>query len=382
MEPTKNETLLTRNFLLTSFSTVAIFTSFYFLLVTLPIYILQLGGTESQIGLIIGVFTISAVLLRPFMGREVDRRGRKNMLLAGSLVFLLSMLLYNYTTSVTALLLLRVFHGIGWGAATTAASTLIADIAPPSRRGEAMGIYGMSSNVAMAIGPALSFWLLYASGVPDFPRLFDVSALIALVSLLLVLPITETGAVHPKTSLFSKEALFPSALMFSVTLTYGSIVSFLSLLAQEKGMGNPGIFFTVFAVTLVLVRALAGKLSDSRGRKAVIVPGMLIITLGLFVLSIANSFSLFIAAAFLYGLGFGLVHPTIMALLVDRVSDRTRGAAMGTFTAAFDLGIGLGSIVLGVVLQYFGFMAMYLLGGLIVFAAAIWFIAMKDKKGM
>ena len=147
-------------------------------------------------------------------------------------------------------------------------------------------------------------------------------------------------------------------------------------------MGNPGIFFTVFAVTLVLVRALAGKLSDSRGRKAVIVPGMLIITLGLFVLSIANSFSLFIAAAFLYGLGFGLVHPTIMALLVDRVSDRTRGAAMGTFTAAFDLGIGLGSIVLGVVLQYFGFMAMYLLGGLIVFAAAIWFIAMKDKKGM
>jgi MFS family permease len=183
MEPMKNETLLTRNFLLTSLSTVAIFTSFYFLLVTLPIYILQLGGTESQIGLIIGVFTISAVLLRPFMGREVDRRGRKNMLLAGSLVFLLSMLLYNYTTSVTTLLLLRVFHGIGWGAATTAASTLIADIAPPSRRGEAMGIYGMSSNVAMAVGPALSFWLLYASGVPDFPMLFDVSALIALASL-------------------------------------------------------------------------------------------------------------------------------------------------------------------------------------------------------
>lgn len=378
----QNEKLFTRNFVLTSLSTVAIFTSFYFLLVTLPIYILQLGGTKSEIGLIIGVFTISAVLLRPFMGREVDRSGRKNILLAGTLIFLLSMLLYNYTTSVTSLLLLRVFHGIGWGAATTAASTLIADIAPPSRRGEAMGIFGMSANVAMAFGPALSFWLLHASGVPDFPRLFSAGAAIAIVSLLLLLPITETGVVHPKTSLFSKEALFPSVLMFTVTLTYGSIVSFLSLFAQEKNMGNPGVFFTVFAIVLIFVRVLAGKLSDIKGRKFVIVPGMVIITLGLWILSVANSFSFFLSAAFLYGLGFGLVHPTIMALLVDRVNDRERGAAMGTFTAAFDLGIGAGSIVLGLVLQYFGFEVMYLLGGLIVLMGAVWFMATNDKKGM
>ena len=378
----KNETLLTRNFVLTSFSTVAIFTSFYFLLVTLPIYILQLGGTKSQIGLVIGVFTISSVVLRPFMGREVDKRGRKNMLLAGSLVVLISMLLYNHVTSVTALLLLRVFHGFGWGAATTAASTLIADIAPPSRRGEAMGIFGISANAAMAVGPALSFWLLYASGVPDFPRLFMISAFIALLSLLLVLPITETGAVHPKTSLFSKEALFPSALMFSVTFTYGSIVSFVSLFAQEKGLGNPGIFFTVFAISLIFIRAFAGKLSDIKGRKAVIVPGMLILVLGLFVLSMTNSFLLFVVAAFLYGVGFGLVQPAITAFLVDRVSDRTRGAAMGTFTAAFDLGIGAGTILLGVVLQYFGFRIMFQVGGLSVLGATAWFIAGSDKKGM
>ena len=163
------EKLLTRNFILTSLSTFTIFTSFYFLLVTLPEYITQLGGSESEVGLIIGVFTISAVLLRPFIGREVDRRGRKIILLAGTAVFLISMLLYSYTTSVLSLLLLRVLHGIGWGAATTAASTLIADIAPPSRRGEAMGVFGISSNVAMAIGPILSFVLLYSSGMPDFP---------------------------------------------------------------------------------------------------------------------------------------------------------------------------------------------------------------------
>lgn len=378
----KNEPLFTRNFILTSLSTFALFTSFYFLLITLPFYIQKLGGSESEIGYIIGVFTISAVILRPFIGREVDKRGRKKLLVAGIAVFLVSMVLYNYTKDVTSLLLLRVLHGLGWGAATTAASTLIADIAPHSRRGEAMGIFGMSSNVAMAIGPVLSIMLLKAY---DYPILFEICTAIALVSLLLVLPITEEIILRPQTPLFSKEALFPSALMFTISLTYGSIVSFLPLFQAKQGIANPGIFFSVFAVTLILVRALAGKLSDIKGRKFVIVPGMIIITLGLWLAATANSQTAFLAAGVLYGLGFGLFHPTMMALLVDRVSPQGRGAAMGTFTAAFDLGIGIGSIMMGIVLQFAGIMfkekfgefagfaAIYVLGGLIVLAAALLF---------
>lgn len=372
----QNETLFTRNFVLTTLSTFTLFTSFYFLLVTLPLYILELKGTESEIGLIIGVFTISAVLLRPHLGREVDRRGRKTILIAGLLAFLFAMLLYNYTTSVASLLLLRVFHGIGWGAATTAAITLIADISPIRRRGEAMGIYGMAANVAMAIAPVLS-WVLLQSY--NYPTLFGVGAAIALVSLLMVLPVSETFVVHPKTPLFSKEAFFPSVLMFTVTVTYGSIVSFLPLFTEKQGiMVNPGIFFTAFAITIIFVRVLAGKLSDIKGRRFVIVPGMILITLGLWVLSAADSLGTLLLAALLYGLGFGMVHPTLMALLVDLVSERGRGAAMGTFTAAFDLGIGAGSILLGVVLQLAGFTVMYLLGGVIVLVGMVWFIFRDD----
>jgi MFS family permease len=189
--------------------------------------------------------------------------------------------------------------------------------------------------------------------------------------------------------------------MFTVTVTYGSIVSFIPVFTQKQGI-NPGTFFsvyaakygipysgsdlaaaaflTVFAITLILVRALAGKLSDIKGRKFVIIPGMVLITLGLSVLSISNSLLIFLAAALLYGLGFGFVHPTMMALLVDFVSERGRSAAMATFTAAFDLGIGTGSIVLGVVLQFFGFKVMYLLSGLVVLIGTIWFISVNDKK--
>jgi MFS family permease len=375
----ENETLFSRNFVLTSLSTFTLFTSFYFLLITLPIYIEKIGGSESEIGLILGVFTISAVLLRPFIGKEVDRRGRKIILVSGIVIFFISMLLYDYTKNVTMLLLLRVLHGIGWGAATTAATTLIADIAPPKRRGEAMGVFGMASNVAMAVGPALSMLLLQKY---DFPILFSISAGISLISLLLVLPISETIVVHPKTPLFSREALFPSALMFMISLTYGSIVSFLSLFAQKQGISNPGIFFTVFAVTLILVRALAGKLSDRKGRKFVIIPGMVLIAAGLGVLSTASTLNSFLVAALLYGLGFGLVHPSLMALLVDMVGDEGRGAAMGTFTAAFDLGIGAGSILLGLVLQYFGFQVMYTLSGLIVLSGAVLLILFKGRRQM
>ena len=372
----KNETLFSRDFILTSLSTFTLFASFYFLLITLPIYIEKIGGTESEIGLIIGVFTISAVALRPFIGQEVDRRGRKIILISGILVFFISMLLYDYTKSVTTLLLLRVFHGVGWGAATTAATTLIADIAPPRRRGEAMGVFGMASNVAMAIGPALSIILLQAY---DFSILFSIGAGISLVSLLLAFPISETMVKHPKTPLFSREALFPSALMFIVSLTYGSIVSFLSLFALKQGIANPGVFFSVFAVTLILVRALAGKLSDIKGRKFVIIPGMILIAAGLWILSTASLLENFLAAALLYGLGFGLVHPSLMAFLVDRVSETGRGAAMGTFTASFDLGIGTGSILLGLVLQYYGFQVIYTLGGLIVLIGAIFLMANNGR---
>ncbi|HLB71963.1 MAG: MFS transporter [Candidatus Methanoperedens sp.] len=396
----QKEKLFTRNFVLTSLSTIAVFVSFYFLLVPLPVYIMKIGGSKSDIGFIIGVFTISAVLLRPFIGREIDVRGRKNVLIAGLIVFLLSMLLYNYTTDVRSLLILRAVHGIGWGAATTASATLIADIAPQSRRGEAMGVYGMSANFAMAIGPVLSVLLLYSS---DFQMLFLVCSAIALVSLLLVLPISETKVVRPKTSLFSKEAFFPASLMFIVTLTYGSIVSFLPVFTQEQNIG-PGMFLTgfaakynlpysgtdltaaiflsVFAVTVLLIRTLAGKISDIKGRKFVIVPGMAVIISGLWTLSYAGSLSSFLIAAFLYGMGFGLLHPALMALLVDLVSEKGRAAAMSTFTAAFDLGIGTGSIVLGIISQSFSLSFMYFLSGLIVLAGMVWFMNKAEKKGI
>ncbi|MDP6510588.1 MAG: MFS transporter, partial [Dehalococcoidia bacterium] len=145
--------LLTRNFVLAWLITLFNFGSFYLLLATLPLYIVEIGAGEAQVGLVIGVFAVTALPLRILVGREADVWGRRRLILGGCLVMLVSSLLYIWTESMFSLLAVRILHGAGWAAFGTATAALAADVVPPRRRGEGMGYYGMSINVAMVAGP-------------------------------------------------------------------------------------------------------------------------------------------------------------------------------------------------------------------------------------
>jgi len=370
------EKILTKDFNLLTLSNFAVFAGMYFLIVTLPIYLLKIGGKESAIGLIIGIFTIAGVVSRPFFGKIVDRKSKKKILITGISILIISSLLYSYITSTVFFLLLRIFHGIGWGAAITAAYALIADITPKKRKGEAMGIYGTANSIAMAIVPALSILLLNAT---SFTILFLICAGTSLFGLILILPVKDKKAMHKESHFLNKRAIFPSTIIFIVTLSYGALISFISLFAQKQGILNPGIFFTIFAISLILARIIGGKLSDIKGRGYIIIPGMILISLGLFVLAVAHSLIVFLISAFLYGFGFGSVQPTLAALVVDRVKGKGLGSAMSTYTGAIDLGIGLGSVFLGLLVAPFGFKTMYVVAGFIVLAGLVIF-ALNNKK--
>ena len=148
--------------------------------------------------------------------------------------------------------------------------------------------------------------------------------------------------------------------MFSVALTYGTVISFLPLLAVERNIQNFEVFFTAFALALIVVRAGAGELSDRFGRPAVIVPGLALTIAAMGLLSVADTLPMLLLVAVIYGLGFGAVSPVLQAFTVDRAGLGDRGAAMATYSAAFDLGIGVGSVALGYILQVSTFGAMYL----------------------
>lgn len=375
---TSKEKLFTADFLLVSFTTLAAFFSFYFLMATLPIYVIRIGGTEAQVGLILGVFGATAVALRPFVGKATDDHGKRLFILAGNGLLCIASGLYTLIVSVPLLLGLRVFHGVGWASFTTASSALAADLAPRSRRGEAMGYFGMFSNLAMAAGPALGVVLMNSY---SFPVLFASAAGVALLATLLSLrlkePLRSAQQVPPKGSnqgVIEHTALFPAAVLFLTTITYGSIVSFLPIFATRQGIDNPGLFFTAYAITLIAARSFTGQLSDRFGRTVVIAPGLGLAAIALWILSTASSMAAFLVVAALYGLAFAAIHPTLMAFVVDRAAPHRRGAAMGTFSTAMDLGISTGSFLWGFVAQTAGYGTMYVASGIVALIALVVFL--------
>lgn len=359
--------LFSRDFALACVANLTFFGSMHYLLPALPLYIVQLGGQEADVGLMMGAFMVTSVALRPYVGRGVDCWRRKPFLLLGALIFMLASLSYNLATSVPMLYLVRAFHGAGIACFTTAAATFIADIVPANRRGAAMGIYGTFSNVSMSIGPFLGGMLMRSF---NMSTLFFTSAATGLVSLGMVALLREpvrrdersTGvAVAPeRRDLICRSALFPAAVMFSLALTYGTMLSFLPLMAASRGIVNFEVFFTVYALSLICVRAVGGGLSDRWGRAAVVIPGMVVAATGMVLVATATSLTALLTAAVLYGLGFGAVNPALMALTVDRSGLANRGSALATFSGSFDLGIGVGSVLLGFVLQVSDFSTMYL----------------------
>lgn len=377
--------LWTKNFILILLANFVIFFGFQMLMPTIPVYAEKLGGSQSEAGLVMGVFAVSAVLIRPFAGRAIDIYGRKGIFLLGLGVFFVSVLAYNWLPTVLLLMVFRLIHGLGWGASSTAAGTIASDTIPHKRLAEGMGYYGLASDIAMAVAPAYGLFIVGSHG---FPALFFSSAaaiLLAMILALLMIYQRSFRADRPsRTVFFEKAALRPSLVMFFVTMTFGAIVSFLALYASQLGISNIGIFFTVYALALMSVRPLFGRLADRRGFNLVMVPGILAIAVAMFLLYSARAYAhpltLLLLAAVVYGIGFGAVQPSLQAMAVLNVPFSRRGAANGTFYSAFDLGIGLGSGLWGVVADVWGYSAMYLAAILPAFLALIFYVLLGRAK--
>jgi MFS family permease len=354
--------LFSRDFVVLCVSSFLFSLSMFLLFAVLPLFVVQaLHGANSQVGLIMGAFAVSAVLARPSSGRIVDLWSRKAGLSLGAGIFALAPALYTQAHAVALMVGLRLFHGIGVALYTTAGSVLAADLCPPARRAEGMGYYGMSMNLAMAFGPALGAALLPRIG---FTGLFALCALLGLLSLLFVQAIRERPQErahnYVRPPLFSTAALLPGFVAMCMTMTFGAVISFLPLLVQAHNLGNPGLYFTLYALIVVATRPLAGRVADCVGRGRVIVPGMACLVVAMTLLAYTTTWWGLLWAAVLQGLGFGSVHPAVMALVVDRSSQHDRGPALATLMGAFDIGVGLSAIGLGLVLEHSNFTVTYL----------------------
>jgi len=358
-------------FLLLWAGSLAFYFSFYLLIPALPLYARALGIPEGRIGLIIGFFAVSSMVIKPLGGWAADRAGRKPIMLTGAALFTAAPLLYGWSHTVGALLGVRLLHGAGMGLYPTAGAAMVADISPPGRRGEAMGFWGAAGSVALAAGPLCAIWIVDRWG---FSALFRVSTGIALAAFLVTVMQRETGTRAVATpftaaALLSRAAIFPSLVIFCLMTTYGAQVAFLSIYAQSRG-ANPGIFFLVMAVVIALARGYAGVVSDRVGRAPVAAAGLATVAVALVVLALGDGITALGTAGALYGLGLGASQPALMAWTVDLVGPEERGKAMGTFFAAFELGIASGAVGFGAVLARTSFPVMFLAAATMALVAA------------
>ena len=332
----------------------------------LPVYVVARGGGEFRAGLVTGMLAFTALLLRPFVGWLADAWRRRPMVLIGTGCYTVANIIYALFGSLPLLLIGRIVHGFGLSNYSTASGAFLADIAPPNRRAEAMGYYSVAFDIGLLGGPAIGFFLANYIGLQ---HIFFLTAALACVAFLLSVPVRErrpprVGPMPPwqlKTGIVSKPALPAAWMAFCMGMGLGPITAFIAIFARQRGVDNPGLYFTVQAIALALSRTFAGRLSDRRGRVFVIVPGLASIAAGLLLLPFVHNLPHLLLSAALIGLGFGTSQPATMALTVDSVSLDERGMAVSTFFLGFDSGISLGSFALGAVATSFGFNVVWII---------------------
>jgi MFS family permease len=362
------------------------FTSIHLLITPLPLFVESMGGSAIDVGLAGTTFAVAGLVLRPYMGRLVDTRGRKVALLLGTAIFTLGPLLYTMTMSVLTFQVARMLHGIGIGAFTSAYMALIADVTPPSRWGAALGLAGIAPSLSIILASPLGTSLLDHT---SFTLVFLASSLTALAAFIVTLLIREprgkTATIsaegHHKVHLLDvarqRAIVAPSLAMATLGFSYGTVVAFLPLFARGRDLGNVGLFFTALSLSLVVSRFAMGRLSDRVGRLTVVLPMFGILALGFFGLNWSFAFGTLITVAVIQGMGFGGARVGLETILADAAPAQARGTAFSLLYLCFDVGIAVSGLVMGKVADLAGYGQGYLLVGavclltLVLFAAAM-----------
>jgi len=350
----------------------SIYLGFQMLVPTFPIYIYQLGGSALSASLSFSLIAISALITRSFSGNAADVVGRRPLLIIGFCFLFFLNISFFFVATTGMILALRLFHGIGWGIASTMLATVISDNVPSLRRGEGTGYYSLSIILATSISAAIGIWLIKNY---NFETTLFVSTTLILIGSVFSLKTLVTTISTNKTatklswsslasSLFERKAVFPSFLCFIHSIIYSGIMSFIAIFGMEIQMDNIWVFFLCFVIMVVISRPYAGKLFDKRGHAVVILPGAIFMIIGLLFLSYTHSIYDLIIAAIFYGLGFGAVQPSLLAWAINRSPLARLGAANGTFLSFVDLGFALGTILLGFIATNTTYATMYRISAL------------------
>jgi predicted MFS family arabinose efflux permease len=364
----------TRPFLMALLNNFVVFLVFYSLLTVLPVYVIdELQGSQSQAGLVTTIFLLSAIIVRPFSGKIIEGIGKKRTLMVSIFFFAVSSFFYFVISDFYLLLGLRFFHGIWFSIASTVLVAIASDLIPEHRKGEGIGYFAMSMNLAVVAGPFLSLALIQ---FVSYSTLFLGLAFTMVFAFILTFGIqpSETPQTGRKSSnrirlddLIEIKAMPIALVGFLTAFAYSGIMSFISVYAKSIGLfESVSLFFVVFALAMLLSRPYTGRLFDQKGPGSVIYPSLFIFAIGLIILSVTQSAGILLLAGALIGLGYGALLPSYQTMSIQSAPKERTGHSTATFFIFYDLGIAVGSVILGMISAGFGFTNLYLISSAVV----------------
>ncbi len=359
----------------------------YVLVAALPIVITsELSGSDLDAGLAMTYFQIGTILCRIFAGRLIDGFNKRIVLLISTALFFIIMGLFNFTTSLEAVFVLRGLHGVVFALGTTVMATLAVLVLPPNRKGEGVNMFAIFSNIAMVLGPAIGLYALSSYGSMALYIFLTVMTGLAMV-LSNIIPLSKELTLPKQSkykgwhiSQFIENKSLPWALMgLFIGFTYSGVLVFIPIELNSMGAGIWGsAFFAIFALMIIISRPIVGKIYARYGSKIIIYIGLGLFILGLFGLGLAITPLAILFTAPLLGLGYGAAQPAFQALAIQSAPIERAGVSTANYFLALDISVGAASVILAVLASAWGYQYLYMFTALVmVIALALYHIWVK-----
>lgn len=359
--------LWNRNFIQCCISYFLMNFSFYMLVPTLPVYLVEVLGIDtSKVGVVLSSYTIGLLCVRPFSGYLVDCFSRKSLYLFAFAIFAALFAGYFFAATLLTIMAVRFVQGGFMGLTSVSGNTIAIDVIPSRRRGEGMGFYGLTINLAMSLAPLVAVAVYARGGFEGVVWVGLIGALTGVGSVCLIRYPAREKRERPHFSLdrFILVKALPAAFSYIlVAIPYGMILSFVVLYGKETGIADPGYFFIFMAVGVGTARLISGRLVD-RGKIHRVAIASLVCLLVTFVFfAVFHTPFVFFASALGIGIGYGVGVPAYQCLFVNVTPHHMRGTATSTYLTSFDLGVGAGMLSAGFIASYAGLAMAYLVGG-------------------
>lgn len=381
--------LWTKDFINITTISFFIFLAFYILLTALPIQLTKkFGGGAGQAGLLVTLFLLAAIFIRPFAGKWVAVGSQKKLLIYSAAAFFIATLFYPFVTNMWELFILRIIHGITFGVITTVKGTICAEIIPDARRGEGLSWFSLAMGLAMVIGPVIG---LNLANIGAYNAAFIICIVISVVNIFLSVTIhaPEQGKQENVSNskrfdfndLIDKKAAPFALVVFILACAYSGIASFLALYAQEINLVKAAsTFFILYAGLMFVFRPFTGVWADRYGANKIVYPCIILFAIGMAMLSLPQTAIIMILAGAIIGIGYGSVTPILQTQVISSVEKHRVGIANSLFFNSMDLGMAVGAFMLGMTANSFGYRGVFISGIVIIVAGGIAYFALAGRK--